>query len=223
MGSVEQRSIAIHDPRVIGAESTRSRLQLDERRNQLIELGLTLFSERAYDEVSIDDIAREAGVSKGLLYHYFGGKRDFYVACVRAARDLLLERTQPDLSLPELERARAGLVAYLDFADERAPAYVALMRSGLGNDPEVSSILEEARTQMVERMLAAMHLDEPRPIFRLATRSWIGQVEVACLEWLEKKEVPREALVALLLGALNGTLSTAKLLDPDAPITLEGS
>lgn len=218
MSPVERRSTGLHNAGVIAA-APRARLQVDERRAQLVELGLRLFGERAYDEISIDDIAREAGVSKGLLYHYFGGKRDFYVTCVREAADLLLARTTPDLSLPEADRARAGLAAYLEFAEEHAGAYTALMRSGIGHDPEVLSVLESARDQIVARMLQGMGLTEPRPVFRLAARGWVGQVEAACLEWLQHRDVPRETVLRLLLGALFGALVTAKSLDPDAPFT----
>ncbi len=207
-----------HEGVIVSA--SRSRLQVDERRAQLIELGLRLFSERAYDEIGIDDIAREAGVSKGLLYHYFGGKRDFYVACVREAAQQMVERTAPDLSLPEAERARAGLEAYLAYVEERAGAYTALMRSGIGHDPEVQAILEDVRAQIVLRMMEGMGLTEPRPLFRVAARSWVGQVEAACLEWLERRDVARESLVRLLLGALFGTLVAAKALDPEAPFEL---
>ena len=79
----------------------RSRLAVDERRAQLLELGLRLFGTRPYDEVSIDDIAADAGVSKGLLYHYFGSKRAFYVATVQHAAAVLLEAlTSVDQDLP---------------------------------------------------------------------------------------------------------------------------
>lgn len=216
MSRIEPRSIAFYDAGVVAAAS-RARLQVDERRAQLLELGLRLFAERSYDEVSIDDIAREAGVSKGLLYHYFGGKRDFYVACVREAASQLLALTTPDTSMPEADRARAGLDAYLQFAEQHAGAYTALMQSGIGHDPEVLAILEDARARIVLRMLEGMGLAEPRPAFRLAARAWVGQVEAACLDWLERRDVPRESLVRLLLGGLFGTLVAAKSLDPKAP------
>jgi AcrR family transcriptional regulator len=195
----------------------RARLQVDERRAQLVELGIELFSRRAYDEIAIDDIAREAGISKGLLYHYFGSKRDFYVACVRSAADQLVSRLIPDVSLPPAERAKKGVEAYLDYVENRATAYTALMRSGIGSDPEVQAILEDKRSIIVTRMLEGMGLDEPRPIFRFAARSWVGSVEAACLEWLVKREVDRKQLVKILLGSLYGTLLTAKNLDPEAP------
>ena len=217
MGGIEHKSIAGHDGEV---EPLRARLQVDERRAQLLELGLRLFSEHAYDEVSIDDIAREAGVSKGLLYHYFGGKRDFYIECVRNAAELLVERTYQDDSLPEEDRARAGLEAYLDFVEQRASSYGALMRSGIGNDPEVASVVERTRTEIVDRMLKTMGIDPPRPIVRAACRSWVGQVEAASLDWLDRRDVSRQGLVTILLGGLYGTLSMAKALDPDAPFVL---
>src|SRR5215469_2622841 len=89
-------------------EAPRSRLDVDERRRQLVSLGLELFSTRAYDAVSIDELAREAGISKGLLYHYFPTKRDFYVATVREAAQQLLSRTSTPEHLDPLERVRVG-------------------------------------------------------------------------------------------------------------------
>ena len=199
--------------RVMPETQTRTRLQVDERRAQLLVLGLRLFSERSYDEVSIDDIAREASVSKGLLYHYFGGKRAFYVACVEYAAGLLLDRIAPDLSLPEPERAQAGLEAYLDFVDEHDAAYLALMRSGIGNDPEVAAILERTRSTIVRRMLDGMGLDESRAIFRTAARSWIGQVEAASVDHLDHRDLSRERLVRLLMSSLLGIMTTAQTLE----------
>ncbi|MCB9593669.1 MAG: TetR/AcrR family transcriptional regulator [Sandaracinaceae bacterium] len=200
--------------------AARTRFSVDARRAQLLELGLRLFAERAYDEVSIDDIANAAGVSKGLLYHYFGGKRAFYVACVENAAEALFERTLADPSIPEPERARAGLEAYFDYAEEHETAYMALMRSGIGNDPEVAEVVERTRTRIVQRALASMGMEEPRPVFRAATRTWIGAVEAACLEHLEHREVDRGGLVQMLLAALYGLLVVAKQLDPEAPFEL---
>src|SRR5450432_4371562 len=61
----------------------RLRLDNDARRAQLLLLARKAFSDRSYDDVSIDDLAREAKISKGLLYHYFPTKRDLYVAGLR--------------------------------------------------------------------------------------------------------------------------------------------
>lgn len=203
-------------------DAPRARFSVDERRTQLLELGLRLFGDRAYDDVSIDDIAKEAGVSKGLLYHYFGGKRAFYVACVGHAANALLEAlaSVEQQDIPDDERARAGLEAYLDFVQARAAPYIALARGGIGNDPEVSRTLEAARSEIVRRLVEGLGLEEPRPMFRLAARSWIGQVEASCLDWLEHADVPRESLVRLLLSGLYVALMTAVQLDPDADVQI---
>ncbi|MBX3272664.1 MAG: TetR/AcrR family transcriptional regulator [Sandaracinaceae bacterium] len=201
-------------------EPHRARFSVDERRAQLLELGLRLFAERAYDEVSIDDIASAANISKGLLYHYYGGKRAFYVACVAHAAEALVERTHMSDEIPEPDRARAGLDAYFDYAEEHATAYVALMRSGIGNDPEVAAIVEATRTRIVRRALDGMGITTPRPAFRAALRAWIGAVEAACLEHLEHRDVARVGLVDMLLAGLYGLLVVAKQLDPDAPFAL---
>lgn len=205
--------------------ASRHRLALDERRAQLLELGARLFAERSYDEVSIDDIADAAGVSKGLLYHYFGSKRDFYVATVQQAAEQLQLRTEPDMSLPPADRARAGLEGYVDFAIENAAPYSSLMRSGIGNDPEVAAIVEETRDAIIARMMSNIGFARPRPVFRFALRGWIGLVEASSLDWLERREVDREVdrevLVRILLESLYSVLVIAARLDPDAGFQLD--
>src|SRR5437773_1276863 len=110
------------------ARGRRERLDVDERRAQLVRLGIDLFAARTYDEVSIDELARSAGISKGLLYHYFPTKRDFYVATVREGSKQLLDRTVTPDDMPPLERLRFGLDAYLDYVERHGPAYAALLR-----------------------------------------------------------------------------------------------
>lgn len=199
--------------RVVGAP-LRSRLAMDSRRAQLLDLGLRLFGTRAYDEVSIDDIAAAANVSKGLLYHYFGGKKAFYVAVVRDAARRLLEAIHPVRELPPPASVLAGLDAYVRFVEERADAYAALVTGGLGADPEIAAILESTRLEIVGIVLTELGLDRPRPAYRLAMRSWIGGVEAACVDWLRRRDLPREELLQLMLGALQGALASAYAVDP---------
>jgi AcrR family transcriptional regulator len=180
-----------------GGRGARVRLQLDERRAQLLALGRTLFNTRAYDEIAIDDIAAAAGVSKGLLYHYFPSKRRFYVEAVRAAADEMLTLMAPptDPALAPIERLRIGLDAYLDYVEENARAYAALFRSGLGIDREVLSIVERTRATCVERIVQGLGVAEAPELVRIALRGWIGMVEAASLDWLEhRRRVPRASL-----------------------------
>lgn len=183
----------------------RARLQVDERRAQLVELGLRLFSERSYDELAIDDIAQAAGISKGLLYHYFSSKRDFYAATVRSAAELLLRRTDPGEGA-DPEALLAALDAYLSFAEEHASAYVALMRSGVGHDAEVAAIVEDTRARFVARLAARLGLVDLAPRVRLALRGWLGFVEGSSLDWLARRDLPRDQLRDLLAQMLLTTL-----------------
>jgi len=199
----------------------RHRLQVDERRAQLLEVGLRLFSTVSYDEVQIEDIAKLARVSKGLLYHYFGGKRDFYVACVEAAAQVLVEAIDPDPTELPSDRVRQSLYAYLSFVEERADAYIALMKGGLGADARVAEIIDKTRYAIVGQMTEGLGLSEPRPHFRASLRGWIGSVEAVCVDWLRHGDTDRDFLVELLVQSLHAHLLVAMAGDPDAGVVLE--
>lgn len=181
------------------AKPPRVRLDVDERRAQLLALGLEFFSGRAYDEVSIDDIAHKAGISKGLLYHYFPAKRDLYVAALREASRQLMERTLPDESAPPLDRLRSGLDAYLAYVEQHGRAYTALMRGGIGSDAEVAAVLEGIREEFLGRLLMHIVLSKKVPrLMRTLVRGWIGFVEAASLDWLEHRDIDRADLAEML-------------------------
>ncbi|MCR9162155.1 MAG: TetR/AcrR family transcriptional regulator [Nannocystaceae bacterium] len=206
------------------ADSPRTRLQTDERRAQLLDLGLRLFSSRAYDEVSIDAIAEEAGVSKGLLYHYFGGKRAYYLATIEYAAGRLLASMDavPD-TLVGPPRATAMLTAYLEFVEDHGAAYGTLLSGGVGSDPEVTGVLETSRRQVAARIMRDAGLQAPRPVFELAVRHYIGGVEAVVLDWHARRQLSREQLLAFLVGQIRATLEVAVTLDPDASVHLEGT
>lgn len=169
------------------------RLEVDERRSQLVELGLAQFASRSYDEVSIELIAHEAGISKGLLYHYFPTKRAFYVACIREAATRLLARIgEVPRDAPPLDRLRAGLDAYLGYVRAHARAYVALMRGGVGVDPEINAIVDETRASLLAQLTSDMAVVLPggseapaSPLLHVAVRGWIGLAEAASIAWVE--------------------------------------
>jgi AcrR family transcriptional regulator len=195
---------------------SRVRLQLDERRTQLLEAGRTLFNERAYDDISIDDIAAAAGVSKGLLYHYFPSKRRFFVEAVRAASEhmLLVTETEEREGVLPAERLRIGLDAYLDYVDQNARAYAALFRSGLGVDPEIWTIVEDTRQAIVDRIVRGLGVQNPPPLVRVALRGWIGTVEAASLDWIEHRDVARQNLRELLAASLEASFLAVASLKP---------
>ena len=204
------------------ASRAYTRLENERRREDLIRLGRELFSVHSYDALSVDDIAAAAGVSKGLLYHYFPSKRDFYVAVIRAAVEEMRELTDPDPDLPPLEQLRRGVVAYFDYAEHRAAGYRAVLQGGIGSDREVREIAEDMRDFYARRLLAGLGIDDPRPALRLAIRGWIGLMEAVTLDWLAHRDVDREQLVAALLRALGSSLEMARALDPEVELELPG-
>ena len=185
------------------AERPRTYLQRDARRQKLLDLGLRLFATRSYEDVSIDDVASEAGISKGLLYHYFGGKRAFYTEVVRHAVDHLLERLVIDPSLSGPENLRRGLLDWFEFVAQQGDAYLAIMHGGLGADDAVGPIIDEARRVLIDRILDGLELEDPAPAsVRVAVKSWIGAVETAALDWATHKDLEPSAIVDMLMGGL---------------------
>jgi AcrR family transcriptional regulator len=187
---------------------------VEERRRQLVELGSKLFSARTYDEVSIDELARAAGISKGLLYHYFPTKRDFYVATVRDAAKDLLDRTFLSSDRDPIERLQGGLDAFIEYVSDRGPAYTSLLRSGIGADLEVARIVDETREAFCTRLIEGLPV-EPNPLLRVALRGWVGFVEAATIDWLAshpavKPEMLRDILVEVLFGAVQIAAAAAK-------------
>ena len=196
-------------PRRVSVREPRVRLDVEERRGQLIELGLQHFGERAYDDVSIDAIAEAAGISKGLLYHYFPTKRAYYAATVKEGAARLVASTVAGDTADPLASLEAGLDAYLTYVKAHARAYATLMRSGVGVDPEIARIVDETRATFVDRLIAGFAGSErsgllDAPVVRLALRGWVGFAEAASLGWVEAiaagAEAPSQDEVRTLLG-----------------------
>jgi AcrR family transcriptional regulator len=190
----------------------RIRLDNDERRAQLLALARKAFSDRSYDEVSVDDLAREARISKGLLYHYFPTKRDLYVAGLREIADELVQKiTSSRKDGGPIERVRAGLDAYLQHISQHSRAFVSLMRGGIGSDPEVAAVVDGVRQRMIdmfieESPIASVLATDAR--FHVTVRGWIGFVEGATLDWCEQHRMSRVALVELLTQIVTAIMQT---------------
>ncbi len=194
----------------------RSRMSTDARREQLLAAGAELLGRRPYDEVSIEEIAAAAGVSKGLLYHYFPTKRDFVLAALERGQGELAELTAPDPELDPADQLSAGIDRFLDFVEEHAAAYTAIFRSRGGADPAIQATLEKHRRERLESLVDALvnwdtaSADIARtPLLETAVQGWLFFVEGAVLRWLESDGVSREELRELLAQALPGALRAA--------------
>jgi AcrR family transcriptional regulator len=191
------------------AEPAYTRLQVDERRRQLLELGAELFARHSFGELSMARIAREAGISKALLYHYFPSKRDLFVDTLREAAEEVRRRTEPDPALPPAEALAGSLDAFLGWIEENELAYRKLMESA-GSVPEVGALIAEVRDRTSARILAELGAgDPPPPRLRAAARAWLWFMDGAILDWLEHRDIERGELRDLLLGSLAGAMAAA--------------
>lgn len=196
------------------SEPSYRRLDVDERRRQLLERGAELFTSHPYDELSMSRIAAETGISKSLLYHYFPSKRAFFEATLGAWAEELRERTEPNPGLPPVEQLKGSLEAFLAMVEENAPAYRNLMDSATGV-PEIRDLVDEVRQRTAARILDALFPDGAPPKARTAIRGWLWFMDGACLDWIEHRDLKRDELRDLLLGVLMGALVAADAL-PDA-------
>ncbi|MDV2476313.1 TetR/AcrR family transcriptional regulator [Rhodococcus zopfii] len=189
----------------------RTRLSPVERRAQLIDLGVQMLSERPLEQISVDDIADQAGVSRGLLFHYFASKHDFHVEIVRHISRDMLDRTAPDESLDPIAMLRGTLVAYVDYVTERRDTYVSMLRGAGSSDPDMTAVFEQTRTAMVDRTAAHLPLlgIEVTAAVHLAVRGWIAFVEDTTIEWLREPQITREEFIDLAVGALPAVVVVA--------------
>jgi AcrR family transcriptional regulator len=186
-----------------------TRLDVDERRRRLLDLGAELFARHAYDELSMAEIARAAGISKALLYHYFPSKQAYFAATLQQAAAELSVATEPDPALAPAEQLGRAVDAYLSWVEQHAEAYAKLMRS-VGAVPEVREIVDHVRRDTADRIVTGIAGDEPAtPALRAAVRGWLWFMDGALEDWLEHRDMDRGQVHALLLGTLLGAVTAA--------------
>ncbi|MEU2246183.1 TetR/AcrR family transcriptional regulator [Streptomyces sp. NPDC019224] len=193
-------------------EKRAARLRPDERRAQLVAIGVDMLSGCSLDELSTDAVARRAGISRGLLFHYFDSKRDFYRSVVRQECDDFAAATEPDASLDPAPWLRAFITGFVAYVTGRRKVYGALVRGGSGSHPAVEDIVEATRATLAHRVAEGQRrLGMPQsPRLTLAARAWLAFAEEAVTSWpLEEPDASEELAAFLesgfvrLLGSLD--------------------
>ncbi|GLF96444.1 TetR/AcrR family transcriptional regulator [Streptomyces yaizuensis] len=189
------------------------------RRAELLSIGRKLFAHTSYDALSMDDIARQAGVAKGLIYYYFASKRGYYLAIVEdsAAELLSLAAARPEL--PGAERVLRTVDGYLRYAQNNEAAFRTITSGGVGFDTEVQSVRAAVREELAGAIAEGAYGSREIPATtRLALVGWLGSVEQIALDWLGHQGEPgRERVAELLTRLLGATLATAGECDPGCP------
>jgi AcrR family transcriptional regulator len=182
----------------------RTRLDPAARRAQLIELGVEMLATRTLDELSVEEIAQKAGISRGLLFHYFSSKQDFHVEVARAAAGELIRRTEPDPQLPPLEALRGALAAFMDYVAENPDNYKSLVRGAASGDSDMRAIFDDTRSTMAGRIVSVLaELGLPLgPRAELAVHGWVAFVEECVIRSIDDGMRERDALLEMLAKAL---------------------
>jgi AcrR family transcriptional regulator len=184
----------------------RLRRTAGDRRAQLVQIGLDLLPTTPVQELTIDEVARRAGISRSLLFHYFATKRDYYTAVTRAAAELLLEHLVPDPDEPQRDHVPGMLDRYVGWVETFRESHLAFVRGAAGGDPWVAEVYEETRERLVEIALTALELpsDEAR---RQLVRSWFAFTETLVGQWVQEPTMSRPDLLRLLTDVLDRLLT----------------
>ncbi|MEU1576071.1 TetR/AcrR family transcriptional regulator [Streptomyces collinus] len=199
-------------PRARGTERSMA------RRAELIVIGRRLFADTSYDALSMDDIARQAHVAKGLIYYYFQSKRGYYLAIIQDSVTELLTLAASGLELPPVDRVQRTIDSYLRYAEHNQAAYRTIVSGGVGFDTEVHAIRDGVREAVVTTIAeGAYGRADVTALARMALLSWVCSVEGATLEWIDRPELPRDTMCELLVKTLGGVLRAIEELDPAHP------
>ncbi|MFG3256333.1 TetR/AcrR family transcriptional regulator [Streptomyces sp. NPDC048172] len=207
-----QQGAAGPAPASRGTERSRA------RRAELLATGRKLFADTSYDALSMDDIARHAGVAKGLIYYYFTSKRGYYLAIIEDAVAGLVLRAAGDQDLPPAERVHRTVDGYLRYAEHHQAAYRTIVTGGVGHDTQVLALRDEVRERLLGTIAeGAWGTTDVPPLVRSALIGWLSSVDGVTLDWLGRRELPRDAVRDLLVRTLRATLEAIEEFEPDFP------
>ncbi|MEV7992764.1 TetR/AcrR family transcriptional regulator [Streptomyces sp. NPDC086077] len=210
MNISQQRDAA--RPRARGTERSAA------RRAELIAIGRRLFADTSYDALSMDDIARQAHVAKGLIYYYFQSKRGYYLAIVQDSVTDLVTFAAGGLELAPVDRVHRTIDGYLRYAENNHAAYRTIVSGGVGFDTEVQAIRDGVREAMVTTIAeGAYGHGEIAPLARMGLLTWVCGVEGATLDWIDRADLTRDTMRDLLVKTLGGAMRAIEELDPSYP------
>jgi len=181
----------------------------DERRQQLVALGVAALADRPLEDVTVEDVAAQAGVSPGLVHYYFGNRQGLHSAIVRTARDAMLHATEPRPDLPPRERLRDTLDRFVDFVRDHDATFYSLVRGAASGDEQVRTTVQHARDVL------AGHLRDvfeeigvaPSPLLEVGLHAWISFAEQALAEAATDPRVAPAELAGFLERSALGVVS----------------
>ncbi|WP_194419918.1 TetR/AcrR family transcriptional regulator [Microbacterium abyssi] len=193
-------------------EERRSRLTPEDRRTQLMAIGVNFLADHPLDELTMDELARRAGVSRALAFHYFESKQGMHRAVVTTARDSLLHATAPRADLPPRERIDDTLRRFAIFVRDHRGTFLSLVRGVASSDPTVRALVDESRELNAEHLRVAfgeLGIVDTRAV-RMALRAWVAFAEEVFVSVAADDLADDAELVALLVRTLDATVAASR-------------
>ncbi|WP_028807662.1 TetR/AcrR family transcriptional regulator [Streptomyces canus] len=211
MNISDQREAA--RPRARGTERSVA------RRAELIAIGRKLFADTSYDALSMDDIAKQAHVAKGLIYYYFQSKRGYYLAIIQDSVADLVTYAASGLEMEQVDRVQRTLDSYLRYAEHNQAAYRTVVSGGVGFDAEVHAIRDGVREAIVATIAeGAYGRTDISPLARMGLLAWVCSVEGATLDWIGgPPQLSRDTMRDLLVKTLGASMRAIEEMDPTHP------
>jgi AcrR family transcriptional regulator len=189
------------------AVPTRRRLTPEQRRDELMDVGATIFGECAYEDVAMEDVARRAHASRALMYHYFPTKRDFFAAIWKRAHDRLATGMADGDALSVRDGITGALEAHLSFYEAHIPLVIIANRSSIATDPVLRAPIAEGMRTLCERILdAGGATGHSRDVASAALAGWIAFVREVTVEWLLHQRISRKEVVDVCIGVLDAAV-----------------
>jgi AcrR family transcriptional regulator len=203
-----------------GAVAALKRLNPTQRRSQILAVAEELFARRPYPEINVLDVAEAAGITPGLVYHYFDSKEGLLEAALEASAGRLLLASLPDSTLSIPRQWELGLKGYLDHVLAHRTAYINLFRGPAAHEPGLQRIAERTRQTIIEHAMRVLGLnDRTTPATRLSLRGYLGYVESVILDWLEHESVPRATLERMIFKVVLAAVTAGFDADPNLTLT----
>jgi AcrR family transcriptional regulator len=187
----------------------RTRLTPDERQRRLLEVAVEEFAVAPYEQVRVADVAERAGVSKALLFRYFGTKRELYLECVRTDSAELAKAVDIDPTMPASERFPVALEVLLEFIERRPYSIPSRPAGDLRRHKQAVGEIARINDQLVSRIIERMGVGEGNPELRLAVESWLLFARTSARRWTETRPFPRQRLIDLQVAAFRAVAAEA--------------
>ena len=201
------------------SEGKGRRLSSAQRREHLLDAAVELAAGRDLAALSVRDLAAHAGVSEGLLFHYFPTKDALLAAAVQRAADAMLAALDGAATGTPLDGLSGALAGYLDHVQADPTGWRTLLAARTGPLAETAAAVEARGRALTLGLLGA---PEPSPVLAAVVDGWAAFERQVCLDWLDRPALPRSAVEDLLLSSFLGALQAAARHDEKARRVLEG-